>query len=249
MKTNAYLKRKSLASLLLIFTLIFSCKKKDTSASNETPAANTTGSAILGGDWGTFLSAYSTSKFLYGVYEDSLINVNFYDSPLSTHSRIYGGTVSVNNTTVMFNSNGNIYASSNNINIKTLKWQVSGSGTVAASSFSYVPSYPVYTGANLLPGDTVLKSNGLNIVLNGISNTTHPTYIYVGQSNSSATITRSISIIPSTITLNPTDLSVFASNYPISIRISMFNYSTLTLNNKQYGINANRDYTKECFLK
>ena len=93
------------------------CKKKETTA-EESPATNsTTGSTTTGGgDYGVFLSVYNTFDFgNNSFFNDSTVQASFYDSPLSTHTTITAGTVSVNSTTLASVGN-NIYSNNNQIN-------------------------------------------------------------------------------------------------------------------------------------
>src|ERR1043165_1108118 len=53
-----------------------------------------------------------------------------------------------------------------------MNWNISGSGTIAATSFSYVPSYPNLNGAITIP-DTVSQANGMNISIGALSNITN----------------------------------------------------------------------------
>lgn len=231
----------------LIFTslvfVIFACKKKENNVS-QTPSNNPV--TVVGGDLGTFSSIYNTKITQFGITNDSSINATFYDTPYQNKTYIYAGTVTVNNSPLYY-STPNFYYATNNINIKSLNWQVSGSGTIAASSFSYVPNYPVYSGTPLLVMDSVSKSSGFNMVVSGISNTNFATYVFISQG--SAIITKSVSTYPSTLTIAASELTSFLSNYNISVSVNMSNYSNIILNNHQYGINAQRTFSKNTHLK
>jgi len=238
--------RKSIIFFFFISMLIFvCCKKKD---STPPPPANstTTGNTIIAGDYGTFLSAYEVMQFGNTFYIDSVINGHFYDAPGINPTAISAGTVSVNGTTLDLYPNPYVYLKTNQINLKTLNWQISGNGTITAVSFSYNPVHPAYTGYNMLP-DTISKSSGFNFVLTGISNSNGT--IYVSISQASISITRTAATSPATISLSPSDLANFIPGSDFNFRISLFNYSNITLNSKQYGINANRTFEKYIYLK
>jgi hypothetical protein len=230
--------------LILIHLLLFTfCKDKKKKTEPQTPSNSNP--VILSGDYGTFLSTYYTSDFGNNVFvNDSTVQATFYDSPLAGHSNILAGTVTVNSTLLTQFSN-NIYSKTNQINLKQLNWQISGNGSITATSFSYTPLHPSYTGSFSLP-DTVTKSNGFSFNLTGITNNNKPVYITIGQS---VAFTKTVTSIPSIVTVTPNDLSGFVINEPFSIRISMFNYSNITVNSVTYGINANRTYEKVCYIK
>lgn len=229
--------------IIIVFGLIlFSCKKKDDAPTEANTSSNPTG------DYGTFTSVYNFFDFGSGsIFEDSTIQAKFYDTPNVTKTNISAGTVSVNTTALTMWTGPIVYNKMNGINMQSLSWQISGSGTIAATSFSYAPSYPKYSGQSALQ-DTVTKSMGFTLNINGISNTNQPTYITISQSGAS-TITKTVTGGSGTFTITPTDLSSFSNNNYLIIRLSMFNYSNISLNSKTYGINANRTHEKSCYLK
>ncbi len=240
---------KSIISFFLIVALFFTfCKKKEKSANEPTATNSTTSTSTTtgDGDLGVFLSVYNTTKFGdNSLYLDSSVQASFYDSPLSTHTTITAGTVSVNSTTLLPFSN-NIYSNTNQINLKNLNWQISGSGTITAGSFSYSPVYPGYTGSATLP-DSVSKATGFSFTVNNITNTNKPVYIAIGQTGTP--ITKTVTTFPSTVSVSSSELAGFTSSADFTIRLSMFNYSNLTFNSKQYAVNANRTFLKYCYLK
>lgn len=236
---------------ILLFALgifLFGCNKKDPPAQSN---ASTTGSTPVTsptGDYGTFLSVYNSNDIGGGMtFADSTIQATFYDSPNTNKTNISAGTVSVNATELTLWTSSVVYNKMNGINMKILTWQIAGSGTIAPASFSYTPSYPQYTGQNALP-DTVTKSAGFTLNVNGIANTNKSSYISIGQSGAS-TITRTVAANSATFTISANDLSSFSVNNYFNIRISMFNYANVSLNSKTYGINANRTHEKYCYLK
>jgi hypothetical protein len=239
-KIKQHKQMKKLITLYIVLSVFFTfCKKKENTA-EQTPSTNTTGA-----DNGVFLSVYNTIEFGdHSLYSDSTVQASFYDSPLSTHTIVSAGTVIVNSTTLVPFLN-NVYSSSNQINLKNLNWQISGSGTITAGSFSYNPVYPLFSGALLLP-DTVSKGSGFTFTIN-ITNSNKPVYMTIGQSGTP--ISRTVTSFPSTVNVSANELAGFTSNSDFTIRLSMFNYSNLTFNSKQYAVNANRTYMKYCYLK
>lgn len=236
---------RTIILIIITFTFLLGCKKKESS-----PPANTTsstgGAPILSGDHGTFLSAYTTTDFgNNSFYLDSTVQASFYIAPSATNSIVSAGTVSVNNIVLSQYSN-NVYNSSNQINLKTLSWQIAGSGTIAATNFSYVPVYPIYNGSALLP-DTVTKTSGFTFSVTGISNVNDLVYITIGQSGTP--ITKTLTSTPAVVNVSTTELAAFSTGNGLFIRLTLFNYSYVTLNSKQYGINSNKTYMKYCYLK
>jgi len=235
--------KKELIILPVLLCLLFTfCRDKKKKAEPQTPSNSAP--AALQGDHGTFVSTYYTNDFGTGIYKDSTVQATFYDSPLAGHSNILAGTVTVNSTSLTPFTN-NVYSKTNQINLKQLNWQISGSGTIAATSFSYIPVHPSFTGAAALP-DTVTKANGFSFNLTGVSNNNQPVFITFGQSSS---FTKTITTVPSIVSVTSNDLSGFVTNQPFIIRLSMINYSNITLNSLTYGINSNRTYEKACYLK
>lgn len=225
----------------LLFTF---CKKKDKVA--EQPSTNPT-TVIPSGDYGTFTSSYNGYEFADGsVYLDSAVQASFYDSPLFGHSNILAGVVSVNSKTLNVISN-NFYSLSNQVNLKKLVWEITGSGTVTAGTFSYVPVYPVFTGANTIP-DTITKANGMSFDLSGIDQTnSNFNLLMIGQGG--ATITRTVTSGTQKISISSAELADFTAGAGFTIYLSLFNYTHIVFNNKYYGVNANRTFTKFAYIK
>jgi hypothetical protein len=239
------MKKLILPAIIILFITLIACNKKE---SAPAPATNNT-TTTVGGDNGTFLSAYNVSQFGTTFYTDSTINATFFDSPYSTHNNISAGVVSVNNTTLNATTSPINYYYTNNINFNVLNWQIAGNGTISATSFSYAPTHPSYTGYNVLP-DTVTKSVGFNVVVNGVSNTNRPVYIFIAPtSGTGSVITKTIATAPATLNISSSELATYTSSNTISIKVEMFNYSNITVNAKQYAINANRTFQKYLYLK
>lgn len=229
--------------IFVIASFFTNCKKKEKTP--ETVATNTTtGFNVIDGDHGTFLSVYNTSKFSNWVFGDSIVQASFYDASGMNQNTINAGTVSVNSVTLQPYAN-NVYSSTSQINLKSLSWQISGSGTITATNFSYTPTHPTYGGDGALP-DTVTAS-GFTFNVTGITNINEPVYVTISQGSSP--ITKTVTFVPSTVSLSSSELAGFVINQDFTIRLSLFNYSHITLNSHQYGINANRTYQKSCFLK
>jgi hypothetical protein len=237
-----------LISLSLFLSLVFfSCKKKD--KAEEPVPAQTPSTTQLTGDWGTFLSSYGTNDYSYNggtIQSDSAVTASFYDTPASGKTYIAAGTVSVNGVALIQNAGPPIYYSkTNGPQIRTMNWNISGSGTISAASFSYVPGYPNYGGSIVIP-DTVSQSAGFNITIGPVTNLTNSISVTVFQT---ASVNKFIATTPGTVNISPTEISGFTDSSTFRVIISAFNYSNATLNGKQYGINASRSYMKYVYLK
>jgi hypothetical protein len=239
------MKKYSVFIPIFVFLLSF-CKKKDKNPEEPTPTPQ---SQPLQGDMGTFVSEYNVYDYTvlgFGMAKDSSINASFYDSPYTTKTNIDAGTVTVNSTVLLKTASPLTYYRTNAINLRSLNWNISGSGTIAATSFSYVPNYPVYSGGNLLL-DTAKKSTGFNISVASVSNYTGSVYLTIAQNTTC--ITATVSTFPSTVNITSSQISAFNTNDIFNIRLVMLNYSHITLNGNQYGINANTAYEKTVYLK
>ncbi len=228
--------------LFLILFCFFFCKKKSPPTNNQ--QSNNTPEL----DWGFFSSYYTTTELINGAnHTDSSQLAVFFESPTTSNSSyVSAGSVSVNGFTLYSDPPGGSYYNTNNVIMSPLNWSATGSGTIPAFNFSYSPKYPGFIENNQLP-DTVIKSSGITFTLSNITFINYPLKISISQGSS--LITRTLSTIPSTISVSASEISSFLENYPFTIQVSMFNISKVQLNNKQYSINSNRVYKKYCYLK
>lgn len=246
--------KKSLSLFCLILVLTFTfCKKKETTP-EPAPSSTTT----TGGGPTSSCSLFSTGYTIYDVNNVITIDSNsiygmFYDQPFS-NTKIFGGNVSVNSISLTPDQ-GNFYYLYNagQINITSaINWSVTGSGTVTAFTYSYVPSYPEYTGSNLLP-DTCVKANGLSITISGVSN--HVSVFNSGvsvnlyQSSSSSQINKSIQGDSGTITFSATELAGFNVNSSLTLMVGINNINSVSLGGLYRTFNSSFQYNKSVYLK
>jgi hypothetical protein len=248
--------------LLLLTALIFSCKKKESTPSqpnNPTPAnAGTTGgvptttlSPSTGGEFCSLRTTYTYYDYNGVVSKDSSAAASFYATPPTSvaPTYIFGGTVTLNGIELPYSSSANSYYNGfpNPFNIAgPLTWSVSGSGTVTPFSQSFTPSYPKYTGGNLLP-DTCIKANGITINISGVTNNQNSVFVYLFASSSSAF--KYILGSSGTVTFTPSDLSSFTPNQSLSIMIFFGNYYQATLGGIKRGFANTVSYQKVSYLK
>ena len=244
--------KRSLTAFSLIIAITFTfCKKKETTP-EPTPSSTTT---TTGGPtsscslFNTGYNVYNTNNII--TVDSSMIYGMFYDQP-NSNTKIFGGTVTVNSLSLTPDQ-GNFYMlySPGQVNITSaLNWSVTGSGTVTAFSYSYVPSYPKYSGGNLLP-DTCVKANGFSIVISGVSN--HVSVFNSGVSvnlyQGSNQISKSIQTDSGTITFSAAELAAFNSNATVTLMIGISNINSVSLGGLYRTFNSSYQYNKSIYLK
>ncbi len=238
-----------------IFTLTFmSCKKED-----KEPAPVPTPSSTLGGPFQTysyFRTGYSVTETNNVTYVDSnLVLALFYDQPTYPNNNIPAGNVSIN-TFSLTADQSNFYQyqySSGPLNISnTLNWSVTGAGTITAFTHSYVPSYPHYSGADLLP-DTCVKANGLSVTIAGVSNRSgiipglsisvyqsSPTYVQINKSTQTSS---------GTISFSASELAGFDTSESLYLVVSINNYISVNVSDVYRAFSCDYQYTKEIYFK
>ncbi len=247
-------------SLVIIFCFTF-CKKKNetTDLSPVNSSTSTTPTTTISPSQTMTPSAGDDYCLLTTTYEyldtgiismGSIVIASFYTSPFPTNGNLtYGGNLKLNNVNIPYNSTQKFYYySPNNLDIDigaVLTWSTSGSGTITAFQQSFTPFYPKYTGGNLLP-DTCIKSNGINLTINGITDNQDSVEIVVH--DGTHTINK---IIASNgiVSISSTELASFFINKRFYIQISTSNVFTAIHNGIKYGFGNGIRYNKTCYLK
>lgn len=246
--------RKALVFGVVFTLIVISCKKED-----KEPAPVPTPSATLGSPFQTysyFRTGYSVTETNNVTYVDSsMVFAMFYDQPTYPNNKIPAGNVSIN-TFSLTPDQSNFYQyqfSSGPMNISnTLHWNVTGAGTITAFSHSYTPSYPKYSGADLLP-DTCVKANGLSVTISGVSNRTgiitgvnvslyqsSPTYVQINKNTQASS---------GTITFSALELAGFDTGEGLNLSVSINNYVSANVSNVYRAFSCDYQYTKEVFFK
>ena len=240
---------KDVCVIVFVVLAFAACKKKDTEP-EPTPTPTTTG--------GNPLQAYSYFRTGYAVFElsnttqvdSSAIIAMFFDQPAYPNNTILGGNVSVNSFSLTPNQ-GNLYQYqffSGPLNItNALNWSVGGSGTITAFTHSYVPSYPKYAGAGLLP-DTCIKANGLSVPISGISNysslikdvsvslyQTAPTYTQINKNAQG---------VSGTVSFSASELAGFDTNEDLYLSVVMYNYNSVKIGEVYRAFSCDYAYSK-----
>lgn len=227
---------------IIIVALIFliSCKKKEEKSPSLTTSTSTYPYSVLQTAY-TYVDNGST------VTLDSSVIASFFQSPMDVFppTFIQAGNVSLNDSVLYFNTEA--YENATPINLsQSLKWSVSGSGTITAFTHSYIPSYPKYTGGNLLP-DTCTKSSGITLNISGLSNLQNYIFVSISQ-GSSAYLSKQLSG-SGTVVFTASELSSFTTNSSFHLEIVFQNTKTETLGGVIHSFNNNVWYIKNPYLK
>jgi hypothetical protein len=247
--------------VVTVFVVLFlSCQKKsnspDPAANNSSSTGGSTSGGLspsVGGDYCNLQTTYTYNENNGIVSKDSFVVASFYSAPVSSvaPTNIPAGTVSLNGSVLSFNSGTNLYSSvsGNSISIgNTLNWQVSGSGTVTAFSQSFTPSYPVYTGASSLP-DTIRKSTGATITINGVSNNQNSVTIWLRDMNNASSNYKFLIGSNGSVTFVSGDLSSLTAGQPVFLTLNLANTYSVNHGGILRGFANTISYTKRCYLK
>lgn len=234
-------------SCIFIFFILFStisCKKKAASTPSSTPPAPTTTPSTL--PFSVMQTDYTYLDNGSTLVMDSNVIAVFMQKPWGTINNVYisAGNVSLNDSDLNFVLDN--YMKVNPINIsQTLKWKATGSGTITPFTYTFVPSYPNYTGGSLLP-DTCTLASGITLTVSGVSNLTGVVWVSVSQSSSGYT-----KDIPGngTISFSASELSGFSINSNIQIEIRLQNTTSQNLGGVLHSFNNSLIYNKIAYLK
>jgi hypothetical protein len=243
---------------ILVFgcTIIFlftACKKKETTP--DVPATNTTTTGGGNFVYSYMATAYNITDYNNSITLDSSVTAQFYTgpAPAGPPQNVLAGIVALNTFSLNPESDNSYFSSSPNMTTISgpLNWSVSGSGDVAAFSYSYMPVYPKYTGGSLLQ-DTCTKSNGISINISGVTD-----YTTSALSSGLTVMLVQSSIISKpifgtsggTVTFSPAELTGFSTNSPITIFISIVNFNTVPINGVNRNFNCELTYQKYAYLK
>jgi hypothetical protein len=253
---------KNFSILILVAVLFFtSCKKKENKpepTNNNAPSTtgSTTGyfpvlSPSTGGDMCGLQTTYTYLDYNGTVTKDSIVVASFYAAPVTSvaPTNVFAGTVTLNGVNVPFQSSSSMYYIASSLPISIAgpsTWSVSGSGTITAFSQAYTPSYPKYTGGNLLP-DTCIKGNGITINISGVTNNQYS--VYVALYSGSFSVGKSLLGSNGSVVFTSTELVSLPVNQPLTISVSLSNSFTATHNGIKHGFNNGINYQKISYLK
>ncbi len=252
-----------LVSILAVIVLL-SCQKKDSTPSpaNSSTTGGTTTTAggsttttglspSVGGDYCNLQASYNILNNNGVISKDSFVIASFYSAPVSSvvPTNMQAGNVKLNNLPLPLNGATTTYFVMNpSVAINTtLDWQVSGSGTVTAFTQSYTATYPIYTGGTLLP-DTISKSSGTTLNINGVSNNQNSVTVYI-RDVSATTPFKYILGSNGTVQFTASDLASFTPLQSVTISISLSNMYSATHGGIKRGFSNTISYNKICYLK
>ncbi len=254
------MKNSIIITLLSSLFLFASCKKKETTqdtANNPTTTGGSTTGSTTGSTGGS--DYYSTIKTNYIISnsagfetKDSLAHAIFYSQPVSNpgYSLVSAGNVSLNSVNIPTIGGVGVsyFKQPINVNLKNiLVWSISGSGTLTAFSHSLTPSFPNYTGGNLLQ-DSCSKSAGITINVSGVTNNISNNVIVRLNAGSYSSIKYILSSNGS-VTFSAQDLAAFPTNQSLTIQLSMANLTFATYGGKKHGFSNGLEYYKNSYLK
>lgn len=221
---------------LLTCVLLFcaTCKKNKKSSAS----ANTSNTTYPGGDLLTLVKQYNNGAS-FG-YEDSVAYSYFYDVNMPGNYA-NAGQVSFNGT-IMQNSLG-FYQDTTfvlNLHQPNSVWSINGSSQVAAFNHTYTPSYPQFTGNNLLP-DSFSLSAGFTINFGSSISNNNDTILL---SITLDAVIKKIAPGQTTCTVTPSDLIGVSVNNGGNIRLRFSKVNTVTYNNRNYTIHNNFTHSK-----
>lgn len=235
---------------MALVSFVSSCKKKDSTAPATSGGGGTTGGLITNGIYGNMQVGYMDTDYGSGsVVRDSSAVAFFYESPVSTSisPSIYAGTVTVNGSSLNYNSTNNYYSRPvDSSAIQTLTWIATGSGTVVPFSYSYTPLYPTITSPVNLP-DTSYKASGVTVNLSGIGNSSTGARVYLMQGSNM--LNKAIYNSGGSVTFSAGELSAFSTNTYLYIEIILDNISQQTVGGVKYQFTSNYTYLKHGYLK
>jgi hypothetical protein len=231
------MKTRVIVSLIIFLGLIFfSCKKKENTVA---PTSTSTSNTIYpGGDLFTLTQQYYNGA-TFG-YEDSIAYGYFADINMPGNYA-NAGQVSFNGT-VLQNSLG-FYQDTTfilNLHQPNSVWTINGSSQVTAFNHTYTPSYPQFTGNNLLP-DSFSLSVGFTINFgSSISNNNDTTLLSITLDG----VIKKIAPGQTSCTITPSDLIGVSVNNGGNIRLRFSKVNTVTYNNRNYTIHNNLTHSK-----
>jgi hypothetical protein len=218
--------------------LLTSCDKaKDTVIDNTTNNTTTPTTTPNFGDASGVLSA--VRSVTYQTVSGFVIPVTVYTAvaafPSTPGSSTFAdaGTVTLNSKALTKQSN-NAYLYQNlsdPLNLNQITWNVTGSGSVPAFSYTDDKSLPDYSGYNDLPG-TVTIANGLTVDLAGKVANADSVYVVISSGNSSAVIKR-VAGNASSAVFTAQDLAALSTGTGI-LQVVPWNYKIEDFSGKNY---------------
>jgi hypothetical protein len=241
--------KNTLFTVALATVLFSGCKKSEDvvqDPTTNTPSTSNSTPSIKDG-YGTFAAVHSVSyTTVSGITIPLDVNTAvaaFYTSA-GSGTMVDGGTVTLNSKTLTKNSN-NAYVYQNltdPLSFSTVSWNVTGSASVPAISYTEDKSFPDFSGYNSLPA-TLTKANGLTVSLSGTISYADSVYVVV--SGGDKYVLKRVAGNAAQCVFSASDLSAIANTTMGMIQVAPWNYKKEDFNSKSYYFVLETCYTKQ----
>lgn len=226
--------------------VITGCKKAEEAVTPTTPTTTSPSITIHDG-YGALVAVRSVSyTTVAGITVPMEVNTAvaaFYASTGSS-TLVDGGTVTINSKALTKSSN-NAYSYQNltdPLTFSTITWNVSGSGSVPAISYTDDRPIPDYSGFSTLP-TTVTRSAGLTIALGDAISGADSVYVILTDYASHSLLKR-VSGNASECAFSASELASFTAGQGM-IQVCPWNYKPEDFNDKKYYFVIESAYTKQ----
>lgn len=236
------MKKQIVFILLVVGSIVFSCKKKETTTEPITnPSPNTTAPA---GSYYGFFSLEKYCSWYSGIVSYPTnpyqCKMQLYSTPVNDYASWQAanlGTIKVNNHVLEYTII-NIYQDSSSLPNYASQRAISLTSTVLPSfTTSVADTFPTYAPSNaILINDTLKLNTGITIPL---TNLTYYDNVYCIIStnpftSSNFAISKTVNVGINQIVFTPTDLNIFAIGQQLKCRLILRKYSTQTFNGKTF---------------
>ncbi len=234
-------------SIAVIFAVTGCAKKEDVNTDNPAvPATGTTPSITINDSYGTLVAVRSVSYTMAGGFTIPVeVNTAVAAFPSAPGSATFldAGTVTINSKALTKQSN-NSYVYQNltsPLNFSTIDWNVSGSGSIPAISYTDNKPIPDYSGYADLPA-SLTRSAGLEINLAGKITGADSVYVIIADMNSKY-ILRRLGGGASKCSFTPADLGTLSAGAGM-LQVVPWNFEREDYSDKPFYFVIESVYTK-----
>ena len=187
--------------------------------------------------------SYTTVQGITIPVNTNTATAAFFSSP-GANNMVDGGTVTLNSKTLTRTSN-NAYVYdklTDPLSFSQVTWNVTGSSSVPAISYTDNRQMPGFTGYNSLPS-TVTKADGLTVSLGGTVSNADSVYVIVSGGNNQYVLKR-LGGNAAQCVFSPSDLSGLGNTSTGMIQVAPWNYKKEDFNDKPYYFVLETVYSK-----
>ena len=248
---------KQILSLLLISSLIFSCKKDvktTTPSTNAIPNSpyTTSHASVYSGVFSSY--SFTNIATSTSVLTASSSSAYFYNAPSANN--MSGNMVAVyevilNSVPMNFDSVYMDYSSSKPSNLQTEVWQVNGANGIPSFNYTCANNSPDCSNFNVIP-DSISKSMGFTLTINGVVNLTATGFNVVisDASNSSlGQVSKPLYNGNNTVTFTPAELAPLTLCNNGYISIDLENIQVLNFYGKDFKFIKSKSFSKNIKIK